>query len=1488
MTTSRVGAALVVGGGIGGMQAALDLAAAGIKVYLVESKASIGGAMAQLDKTFPTNDCAMCTMAPRLVETSRNKDIEVITLSEVEAVEGAAGDFSVTVRKRARYVDEVKCTGCGECVQVCPIKIPDEFNRNLKETTAIYRRYPQAVPNTFAIEKLGHAPCRFACPADQKAQGYIALIREKRYEDAYRVILRDNPLPSVCGRVCKHYCEDDCTRGRIDEPVSIMKLKRFVADWAYEKKLGRREIREAEEGTGGRGKRVAVIGSGPAGITAARDLDDMGHSVTVFEGMSEPGGMMRFGVPEFKLPRERLQWDIRNALTGRIRLETNRRIESLDRLLDEGFEAIFVATGAHRSKRLPVPGSDLPGVLMGTDFLRSVATDVPPVVGRRVLVVGGGNVAMDVARVSVRLGAEDVTLVCLESRDEMPADPWEVEDAEQEGVSILPSRSLVRVTSENGRVSGATCVKAHLRGFDEDGRPEIDVVTDSEHSIGAETVIIAIGQTAELPFAGEGLELTRSGTVNADPETLATSRPGIFAGGEAVTGAKFIVDAIAAGHRAASSIQQYLRGERLRAPEAAASKVELTDEKIRIKVRSGANRHSTPRVSAVERKSTFAEYQQGYSEESALEEADRCLECGICSECLLCEEICEAKAVKHSMPREERIVLQVGAIVLAPGYELFDAASKETLGYGRFPNVLNALEFERTLSPSGPSSGNVVRPSDEKTPRRIAFIQCVGSRDSERDYCSSVCCMYATKEAVIAKEHAGQDLECDVFFMDLRAFGKGFEEYYQRARTLGVNYIRCRPASVEEIPETRNLIVKFLTEEEKKVSREYDLVVLSVGMCPPRSAGRIAASLGLELNEFGFCRTSTLAPVESTRPGIYVAGPFSEPKDIPETVMQASGAAAKAMSLLEDVKGSLIVAKEYPPETDVRGSDPRIGVFVCHCGTNIASVVDVEDVVAFAKTLPQVVHAENRLYTCSNDTQELMKETIRANELNRVIVAACTPRTHEPLFRDTIREAALNPYLFEMANIRDQCSWVHRDTPAEATRKAKDLVAMAVAKARMLEPLRRRTLPVEKSALVIGGGLSGMTSALELASQGFPVYLVEREKELGGNLRHLQYLLDSTDPQDHLRQLIERLRTEEGVEIFTETMVEQVEGSIGNFKTTITGNGQSRELHHGVVVVATGAREYRPQEYLYGEDERVVTQLELEQRLAASGEWRRTGNGERRQSVVMIQCVGSREKERPYCSRLCCAEAIKNALKIKEISPETSVYFLHRDVRVYGFREAYYTEARRRGVVFIRYKEALKPQVRRNGKGLEVEVVDQTLGMPITIPADFVALSAGVVPNDGCDAVAQLLKVPLTRDRFFLEAHMKLRPVDFATEGVFLCGLAHSAKAVEEGIIQAEAAAARAAAVLSKDCVELEANISEVVDEKCDGCAYCIDPCPFKAITIIEYMSSGATRKTVEVNETACKGCGSCQASCPKEGIIVRGFNLAQIEAQVGAAWGEE
>jgi heterodisulfide reductase subunit A-like polyferredoxin len=1023
---------------------------------------------------------------------------------------------------------------------------------------------------------------------------------------------------------------------------------------------------------------------------------------------------------------------------------------------------------------------------------------------------------------------------------------------------------------------------------DASGRPAPVPIPGSEFVIPCDAVVATIGQVPDVTALGErlGMATTKSGTLRADPVTLETDLPGVFAGGDCVTGPDVVVTAMLAGKKAANSIDRWINDQDLRADR----ELEGPYHTNYVVDTAGVlmqRQIPVPSLDPATRGRTFDEVHTGYTREQAIAEAKRCLACGICCDCHICATACQANAIDYAQKAETR-ELKVGAIILAPGFEIFDARLKKDLGYGRFPNVLTALEFERILSASGPYSGHVCRPFDQQQPKRIAFLQCVGSREFDHDYCSSVCCMYATKEAIIAKEHLGEGLQCDIFFMDLRAFSKGFEQYYRRAQELGVRYIRSRVPKIEEVPGTRNLIVQYLGENDRKLSQEYDLVVLSVGMQPPKDVKVLAERFGLVLNAFNFCQTPTFRPAESSREGIFVAGPFAEPKDIPETVMQASAAAAQVLSLLREARGTLITPKVYPPEREVPGEEPRIGVFVCHCGTNIAGVVNVPDVVEYAKTLPNVVYAENNLYTCSNDTQDRIKEKISEHNLNRVVVASCTPRTHEPLFRNTLAEAGLNPYLFEMANIRDQCSWVHMHEPEKATQKSKDLVRMALAKARLLQPLHRQTVRIEKSALVIGGGLSGMTAALALARQGFDAYLVEKENELGGNLRHIHYVLNGEKPQDELARLREEIGQNSRIHVFTGAAIEKIEGTIGNFKTTIAADGETTEVMHGVVVVATGAEQYQPKEYLYGQDDSVITQRDLEARLASGNGFLALEGNRPAKTVVMIQCVGSRDADHPYCSRVCCADAIKNALKIKALSPETNVYVLYRDIRSYGFKESYYTKARQQGVVFVRYDEDRKPEVSRNGGGLQVTVYDQTLGMPIMISASLVVLSAGIHPHEDNRKIAQFLKVPLNSEGFFLEAHMKLRPVDFMTDGVFLCGLAHSPKSIEESILQAQAASARAASVLIQDRLELGANISQVVDESCDGCAYCVDTCPYKAITMLEYKWQGSIKKVVEANDSTCKGCGCCQATCPKKGVFIRGFTLDQIEAQIHAALGVE
>jgi heterodisulfide reductase subunit A len=847
-----------------------------------------------------------------------------------------------------------------------------------------------------------------------------------------------------------------------------------------------------------------------------------------------------------------------------------------------------------------------------------------------------------------------------------------------------------------------------------------------------------------------------------------------------------------------------------------------------------------------------------------------------CLKCRLCEKVCKPKAVDFNQ-KPETIDLDVGAIILAPGFEEFDPRLKSMYGYGRYLNVVSSIEFERILSASGPYGGKVLRPSDGAVPWRIAFIQCVGSRDAlvGNNYCSSVCCMYALKEAVIAREHVPSTpgVQCTIFFMDMRAFGKEFDAYYNRAKEeYGIKFVRSRASSIHEIPETQNLIVRYVEEETPK-DEEFDLVVLSVGMRPPKRAVELAKIFGIELNKYNFCATNTFSPVETSRPGIFVCGAFASPKDIPESVAQASGAAAKAGGIIASERGKLTVKKEYPPERDVLSEEPRIGVFVCHCGINIGGVVNVPEVTEYAKTLPYVAYAEANLYTCSQDTQKLISEKIQQNRLNRVIVASCTPRTHEPLFRETVQEAGLNPYLFEMVNIRDQCSWVHMHEPKEATEKAKDLVRSVVAKAKLLQPLQKPEITVTPIGLIIGGGVSGMTAALELAKQGFEVHLVEREKELGGHLRNIHYLLEGDeDPGEKLNSLVQAVLGNDKIHVYFESEVADISGFVGNFKAKIEGPAGAKQIEHGIVIVATGATEYKPTEYLYGQNSRVLTQHELEEKLANSQFNAKT--------VIMIQCVGARNKENPNCARICCGQAIKNALKIKETSPETDVYVLFKDMRTYGFKEDHYREASNKGVLFINYEDERKPQVANENGKLMLTFWEPIIKQEVQIEPDFVVLSAATIPNPDNKHIAELLKVPLNKDGFFLEAHMKLRPVDFATEGIFLCGMAHSPKYIDECIAQACAAASRAMTILSKPTLEMEGIIANVTEDLCSGCRICEHLCAYGAIEILQKDE----KLTAHVIEALCKGCGVCGTACPTKAIKMGHFTTEEILAQIQAA----
>ncbi len=1001
-----IGAVAVVGGGIAGVQSALDLADMGFKVYLVEKSPAIGGVMAMLDKTFPTNDCSMCILSPKLVDCSRHPNIEILTLAQVTNIQGEPGNFKVDVHKKARYIDTDSCTACGDCTEVCPIEIPDVFEQGLVMRKAIYKHYPQAIPNTYVIDKEG-------------APGYKG-----------------------------------------------------------------------------------------------------------------------------------------------------------------------------------------------------------------------------------------------------------------------------------------------------------------------------------------------------------------------------------------------------------------------------------------------------------------CIDCGLCT------KACKVGCIDHSQ-EDEDMVLNVGAVILAMGSDPFDPKIKKEFGYGKFPNVVTSLEFERILSASGPYEGEILRPGDKKHPDKIAWVQCVGSRDKniDQEFCSSMCCMYTTKEAVIAKEHK-EDIDATIFYIDVRTFGKDFDRYVERAKEEhGIKYERSRISEIYQ-KKCGDLVIRYEDIEGELHEDTFDMVVLSIGLCMNKNRSDALKELGLDVNEYGFPLSSFSEPVALVKPGIFMAGSIVEPQAIPESVMQASAAAGQAAALLRDSKGTLVEPVPEYPERDVSEEDPRIGVFVCNCGINIGNYVDVKEVVEYVSTLENVEYATDNLYTCSEDTQKGLVDIIKKNRLNRVIVAACTPRTHEPLFKKSLAQAGLNPHLFEMANIREHCSWVHTDKN-RATEKAKELMSMTVAKSRLLEPIPKTTIDIEQSALVIGGGTAGMTTALSLANQGYETVLIERDDKLGGKLNEIRYNFEDTDLQKMLSDMQERITEHDNIELRLDTVIEEISGHVGNYEVKLVDGD---ELVTGAIIVATGSSEHVPASYEYGKDSRIVTQLELEEMLSDLS----TGDIQEGETFVMIQCVESREDDRNYCSRICCMGALKNALKIKELNPRAEVYVLYRDMMTYGFFEKYYKEAREKGVLFIQYDLEEKPDVKL-GEQISVTVREPMLQEEIELNADHLVLSTGMDPVEGTFDVAKQLKVPLNQDGFFLEAHVKLRPVDFSTAGVFLAGSCHSPKFVNECIYQAQAAAARASTLLAEPELEAEPNIAVVDEDMCSGCKTCISVCPYTAIDSVTETIEGIEVTHADVNEGLCQGCGTCVAACPSGAIDQKGFKDNQIIAMIKA-----
>lgn len=1333
---------------------------------------------------------------------------------------------------------------------------------------AAYKLYAQAIPGSFAIEKRTTAPCKATCPAHVSIQGYIALMNQGKYAEALKLFKEEHPFPGICGRVCHHPCEGICTRDDVDQPMSIRGLHRFLADID-------RKSPYVPETAGPRDEKIAVVGAGPSGLTAAYNLALKGYPVTVYDKLPVAGGMMAVGIPEYRLPRDVLAEEIKVIQEMGVEIVTGVEFGkdvTLDGLKQDGYKAVFLGIGLHNGRKLGVPNEDSEGVLQGVDFLRDVSLGNSVNIGESVLVVGGGNVAVDVALTARRKGARKVTLVCLEARDEMPAWEHEIQEALEAGIEIAnslgPKSFLVDEDNKAKGIEFKSCTAV----FDSENRFNPQYDENVCQSFLVDTVIVSIGQSADLSFASDqNIPVTPRGGIDADMVTRQTSVPWVFAGGDVHHGPKSVVEAVASGKEAAESIDRFINGRDLmegRPKEWLYEKPDISGEPLKERI---AQKGLAPEV----RDGNFDEIWNGYTEEEARQEAARCLKCGICSECNQCVDACLAGAINHN-DRTSELDLKVGSVVLAPGSEPYDPSHlRQFYQYGENPNVLTSLEFERILSASGPTVGHMERPSDHKEPEKIAWLQCVGSRDQNQcanGYCSSVCCMYAVKDAMIAKEHSKQSLDTAIFYMDMRTFGKDYEKYLNRARDKdGVRFVKARVHTVDSVPKTGDLEIRYADEAGNIRKETFDMVVLSVGLQIQESTAELARRLEVRTDQYRFAETEPFTPVETSRPGVYACGVFQGPKDIPTSVTQASAAACAAGLGLAGSRNTDTRPVEIVDERSVLGEESRIGVFICKCGINIAGVVDVPAVEEYAGGLPGVVYTGNNLFTCSQDTQERIKEVIEEQGLNRVVVASCTPKTHENIFMETLVEAGLNRYLFEMANIRNQDSWVHSKEPETATAKAKELVRAAVARVATLRPLNRKKIPVTPRALVIGGGVAGMTAASSLADQGFETVIVEKEREFGGFARKLHHTIEGSDIRVFVKDLVTRVESNRKVTVLKDAVITGFKGYKGNFETTVAVGEDKRQetIDHGIIVVATGASEYRPTEYLYGQNDKVMTQVELSDRLENKGT-------DDLSTVVMIQCVGSRNEQNPNCSRVCCQAAVKNALSIKKKNPDALVFVLHKDIRTYGLMELYYKEARNLGVVFIRFNDDKPPEVSVSGDRLFVTVYDTLLDRNLEIETDLLALSAATQATD-TEELSDIMKLNRNSEGFFMEAHVKLRPVDMASDGLFLCGTAHGPKLISETIAQAEAAASRAVTLLSKDELTLSAITAHVDVENCIRCLTCVRSCPFQVPMFNEEEG------VVEIDEAICHGCGICTAVCPRQAILLNSYENDQLNSKIDA-----
>jgi heterodisulfide reductase subunit A2 len=857
-----------------------------------------------------------------------------------------------------------------------------------------------------------------------------------------------------------------------------------------------------------------------------------------------------------------------------------------------------------------------------------------------------------------------------------------------------------------------------------------------------------------------------------------------------------------------------------------------------------------------------------------------------CEGCGTCVEVCPSQAI-HLDEQPRLLSLAVGAIILALGFQAYNPAEMGELGYGRYPNVLSAMDYERLASRSGPTEGQVLRPSDHAAPRSIAWLQCIGSRDQRNAYCSSICCMYATKEAILAKQRLGEGVDCRVFFMDERAFNKEYSTYFERARQQhGIQYSRCRVSSIQEDPLTHNLVLHYADSNGLAHFEQYEMVVLATGLQPPDSARHFTQMLDLELNEYGFCHTDKFTPLQTTHSGVFVCGAFSSPKEISETIIDASGAAGEVMRLLNERLHTYPYSRQYPflsendipPERDVSGEPARIGVFACSCGGTIGELLDMPAITRQAAGYPGVVYSEVVNFACFPETLELLRKRIREMDLNRLVIAACSNRTHESLFQRMVRQAGLNPYLVELVNLQEQCSRVHHWQPALANRKAQELVRTAVGRMLKAQPVSKKVHRCRASALVIGGGLSGMTAALAIADSGYDVHLVERAEMLGGNLQAMYYVAEGFNPRRLGRDLINRVRAHPRIQVLVRTELVQQTGHVGFFESDLRtvlqdGTSQTFRIENGVTVIATGGRETREHPWL--DLPGVITQRELEEKVIHNPK-----EIAALKDVVMIQCVqppGSRY----YCSRVCCTNTMKNAIRLKLFNPGCRVSVLYKNIVTYGFREEYFTEARRLGVIFIRYTDEEPPEVTISGNRLKVRVRDLQLDRWFSLGADLVPLSTSIAPSSGTAELARILRLPLSSEGFFEEAQMKLRPMDFMREGIFLAGMAHYPKFIEESISHAMAAAARAVTLLSQgDALYLGGVVAVVDPEKCVGCLTCTRTCPFGIPQVLQLEGRsgvGGLGGAAYIDSAQCQGCGTCTGECPANAIQLINYTDEQI-----------